>query len=1666
LDIILYNGKKRIKLTTLKPYRKGGYSYSFYLHDSLQIKLDKAYYIDLEYKDIEYYSKSFYYEDYELKGNKIELKANKTKHYKGDTINLTVKGTDINKLPIQDGRLEILIKTKQVLDYFKNELFVPDTLAYFKKKLHTEKETEISINDSLFPAVNMSYEVVVKLITPDNEIISQRKDFSYLYKSRYCAIQQKNDSIVFEYFENKESKNKLVVVKALDNFGNIDSLFQATTPFTKPINPYYASYSISLDSINLTYHVNSKPANIQCFTERTADSIRIKIDNPSNIPFHYSIFKKNKRLLEGYNKELTFYEKSNKRKGYYLFLNYIWAGKSIEESFEIPFNDKNLNIKVLEPALISPGQKTQIEVIVTDTSGKPVKDVDITAFSMNNKYEYQAPQLPYLGKPKKSTELINTFTIKTNKKENTKDLDYSYWKKLSGIDSIAYYQFIYPNKKMYRYENDTEDNITQFAPFIFKNGNPVPIHVISVDYVPIYFSWTSKQAFSFPIVSGKHHIRIRTANKTYLLDSVEFNRGKKVIFSLDEDHFTTKSLVYSSKNEISKQNKIQYSKYMLPYRVTSENQNDLVYINRFNQYHLLNTQNYWSKKVVGPFIGNVQYTNYNNFSINFKHEQGFEYDFSKELLKMRTVNLDSYFPKKLSQTGSMKSIYDLTLTSKKIAKRWKKTQDAKRRYSPRYTNPFHTKKGNGKLVLKLNKEYQPLNILLFRTTDSIITRIYHGNEKNFHDLTPNIYKFILLNKDNTHYISDAITIKANGYNYLHLSKTKMLQNDLFIKKINTYLENFYQQPISYNDNKELKNEQNSINRELKQKFRGFGNSVLLSGIVSDESGPLPGVSVLVKGTTFGTETDFDGQYSLLVYPDDILQLSYIGMETIYRTIDDSNTQNIIMKVSEDNLLEEVVVNALGLRTEYKNMSYSVSSVTSSLSGKVADVQIIGETNGLVQIRGLNSIENFNNPLIIINGMIYQGDIDEITPEMIASISVLKREKALVLYGNKAINGVIIIKTKGDKFKKGVSYSKINQTQNNTKNSIRNNFNDEAFWQPKLTTDENGKASFQVTFPDDITTWKTHYLAMNGKKQTGTTSGEINSYKELMTQLYVPRFLISGDTVNIIGKTQNITKDSVEIKTIFEINKQLISKKNRTIKNIFIDTLAVIAKKDSLHLTFKIKKENEIVDGEKRSIPVFKKGLNKTEGSFIVMDKDSSYTFRFNPKLGDVHLYAKTNLLGVLEDELEHIIVYKYDCNEQLASKLKALLAQKKITEYQGITFKYNRKIKKIIRLLNEHQKPNGYWGWWKQSAENENISLHVIDALIEAKKAGYNRAINKEHITQLLTVRYEDSKSFSVKIQLLKALQKMDVLIDYQSKIEILSKEKNLNLFEKLSLTELKQLVKVPYSIAYLDTYKQTTLFENIYYSGKSLDTNLWQNEIQTTLLAYKIIRNHNQNSSKQLAKIRQYFLEKRKQNYWLNTYESIKIVESILPDILEEKKGKSVPTLYFEESLKDTIIDFPYNHKLAINKPLKVTKTGNAPIYFTYYQKYWDANPSETKGNFEVNTYFENNSKKLVAGKATKLITEITIKKDAEFVMLSIPIPGGCSYEAKKGHTIHETHREYFKNETLVFFENLPKGSYKLEVNLLPKYTGTFTQNPAKIELMYFPTFNVNNQIKSIKIE
>jgi len=219
-----------------------------------------------------------------------------------------------------------------------------------------------------------------------------------------------------------------------------------------------------------------------------------------------------------------------------------------------------------------------------------------------------------------------------------------------------------------------------------------------------------------------------------------------------------------------------------------------------------------------------------------------------------------------------------------------------------------------------------------------------------------------------------------------------------------------------------------LNLLLSVSFLFAQNPISVKGKITDtKNESVPGVSVLVKGTTQGTITDADGLYSVQASPQATLVFSFVGMQTQEIPVNNRNSINVQMKEESFNV-DEVVVVGYGTQ-KVKDLTSSISTIKSgelaktpagqamqSLQGKVAGLQVV--SNGApgnaptIRVRGIGSYPGNNNeaPLYVVDGMFFD-NIDFLNPSDIASISVLKDASAAAIYGVRAANGVVLIETK-------------------------------------------------------------------------------------------------------------------------------------------------------------------------------------------------------------------------------------------------------------------------------------------------------------------------------------------------------------------------------------------------------------------------------------------------------------------------------------------------------------------------------------------------------------------------------------------------------------------------------------------------------------------------------
>ena len=225
----------------------------------------------------------------------------------------------------------------------------------------------------------------------------------------------------------------------------------------------------------------------------------------------------------------------------------------------------------------------------------------------------------------------------------------------------------------------------------------------------------------------------------------------------------------------------------------------------------------------------------------------------------------------------------------------------------------------------------------------------------------------------------------------------------------------------------------------KNQFKAFLSALLffvgvgmyaqsVSGTVTSEDGPLPGATVVVKGTANGTTTDFDGNFTIAASADAILEVSFVGFTT--QEVAVGGQDQITITLATDNELEEVVVTGYGSQRQKEITSAvvkvdaedfnkgNINDASQLLQGKVAGLQVYnrgGDPNAAatIRLRGISTVGANAQPLVVIDGVI-GASLANVDPSDIESINVLKDGSAAAIYGSRGSSGVILVTTKSGK----------------------------------------------------------------------------------------------------------------------------------------------------------------------------------------------------------------------------------------------------------------------------------------------------------------------------------------------------------------------------------------------------------------------------------------------------------------------------------------------------------------------------------------------------------------------------------------------------------------------------------------------------------------------------
>lgn len=543
-------------------------------------------------------------------------------------------------------------------------------------------------------------------------------------------------------------------------------------------------------------------------------------------------------------------------------------------------------------------------------------------------------------------------------------------------------------------------------------------------------------------------------------------------------------------------------------------------------------------------------------------------------------------------------------------------------------------------------------------------------------------QFATQNWTNAYFYENKNYYNAPRFGYRNIKAYANFNNFYIPKNFNSYYNsnpeiNWF--GFNFNDPKNayiLKNYLNSI----KPITTIPKNAKKIAGVVSDDLGPLPGASVVIKGTTREVTTDFDGNFEIEAKAGEVIEISFTGKKK-YTSIVGSNTKYKII-LEADFVGDEIVLTGMvgvSRKADAVTSSYQIikseeisqsanENAVQALAGKISGLQINTDSDGKttsIVLRGNRSITGTNEALIVIDGEISTVSyLQSLDSNMVLEMEVIKGAQGAALYGDKGINGVIVVTTK-------------NTLKDLAQVKTRTNFNETAFFYPNLKTDKDGKISFHFTTPESLTRWKLRLYAHNKNAETGYFQADIISQKEIMVQTNMPRFVREKDEIKISAKIVNMTS---EIKTGIAMLQLYDATTNTLIDEICANENNVknfsCKAKESIPVEWIIKipeglqglqykivaKSGNFSDGEENILPVLSNKILLTESIPIWVKGETNKEYEF-PNLKNNTSSTLKNHLFTLEytsnptwlalQSLPYLMEYEHECAEQTFSRYYA-----------------------------------------------------------------------------------------------------------------------------------------------------------------------------------------------------------------------------------------------------------------------------------------------------------------------------------------------------------------------------------------------------------------------------
>jgi len=497
------------------------------------------------------------------------------------------------------------------------------------------------------------------------------------------------------------------------------------------------------------------------------------------------------------------------------------------------------------------------------------------------------------------------------------------------------------------------------------------------------------------------------------------------------------------------------------------------------------------------------------------------------------------------------------------------------------------------------------------------------------------------------------------------------------------------------------------------------------------------------------------------------------------------------------------------------------------------------------------------------------------------------------------------------------------------------FKDTAFWEASVVTDQNGRATVSFTLPDNLTTWQIEGLGVTKDTKLGVDYAEFTTKKDLMAVPLKPRFVVPGDKFSLGAKVFNQTTKGTTIKIKLESDTLVFTEKQEAsvfinqgeTKTIYFDVVAPTSKKAGNHnFTFTASDET-FEDSVDQTISITPNTTYETVATANFTKEDVAVEYLYVPDEivsgeGGLTINANATMAVFMTNALTYMVTYPYGFSEQLASSLSTIgtltsaltipnvQGEFETIEYEGVTYTVDTVVNTGLAKIYESQTADGGFGYYKGFDPNLYLTIHIVTALLDLKKAGYEI---REDVLQR-GASYIESETRSLYSRYPASNQETVILAEYVLRLVNGGKDTDLTNFvetfidNKAFLNERISSMSLAYlSILTADGFSRSrknlvynTLQNRIDIDGrgaylttsKTINRNYYETPIKDTALLLKVFAAHGDEHPAMANVLRWLLASRDKNGVWGSTHNTFIVVDSMIDYLKWQHETESHFTL------------------------------------------------------------------------------------------------------------------------------------------------------------------------------